>query len=103
MIEAKARELIKKYIYVCTWFELKEVDRSINAEQFEVVLNEIGQLEMELNKIGVSDAAIDKIIAFVKNLYPAGMPISNMADDQQLWLLKMIFGGKGDWLRETQI
>lgn len=97
MITDKVKELLKKYIQLCAWFLIREGDQSISAEQFEVVLNEIGDLETQLFDNGVSEKAIEQVVSHIRNNTPTDKPINEMTEAQQLRLCKAIFGEKTHW------
>lgn len=97
MITPQVKELVKKYSYLCYWYELNDGNQSISVDQFEAVANEIGRLETELIKKGVSDSAIDKILAYIKENSFADKPIKDLTESQQLRLFKAIFGEDSHW------
>lgn len=97
MITNKVKELLKKYIQLCSWFLIRERDQSISVGQFEAVLNEIGGLETQLLDNGVSEKAIDQVVSYIKNNTPTDKPINEMTETQQLRLCKAIFGEKTHW------
>lgn len=92
VISNKVRELVKKYTYLCSWFVMNDGDNSITVEQYEKVANEIGRLETELTKQGVSDTAIERMIDLVKEHILADKPIEKLTEQEQLRLFKAIFG-----------
>lgn len=97
MITDKVRELLKKYIQLCSWFLIREGDQSISVEQFETVLNEIGGLETQLLDNRVSEEAIDKVVSYIKSNTPIDKPIDKMTEREQLILFKAIFGEETHW------
>lgn len=72
-------------------------DNSISVEEYEKVANEIGRLETELIKQGVSDTAIERMIDLVKEYSLADKPISSLTEQEQLKLFKAIFGEETHW------
>lgn len=97
MITDKVKELLKKYIQLCSWFFIREGDQSISVEQFEAVLNEIGGLEIQLLENGVSEKAIDRVISYVQNNIPTNKSIDEMTEPEQLRICKAIFGEQTHW------
>lgn len=97
MITDKVRQLLKKYIQLCSWFLIREDDQSISVEQFETVLNEIGGLETQLLDNRVSEEAIDKVVSYIKSNTPTDKPINEMTEVQQLKIFKAIFGEETHW------
>ena len=97
MITDKVRELLKKYIQLCSWFLIREDDKSISVEQFEAVLNEIGGLETQLLDNGVSEKALDRVVSYLRENLLTDKPINEMSEVQQLRISKAIFGEKGHW------
>lgn len=97
MISTEVRELVKKYTYLCSWYEMNDGNQSISVDQFEAVANEIGRLETELIKNGVSESAIDKILAYIKENSLADKPIKDLSEGQQLRLFKAIFCEGSHW------
>ena len=100
MIKPEVKELVKKYTYLCSWYEMNDGNQSISVDQFETVANEIGRLETELIKNGVSESAIDKILTYIKNNNLADKPIKDLTEEQQLRLFKAIFGEGSHWQEE---
>jgi len=96
-MKPETRNLVKKYTYLCSWFVMNEGNQSISVEQFESVANEIGRLETELIKNGVSKPVIDRILAYIKDNNLANKPINDLTEDQQLKLFKAIFGEDSHW------
>jgi len=75
-------ELAKKYVYLCSWFQMKEDDKTITVEQFESVLNEIGRLETELVKCGLPEDVIQQLIDLSKKANLALRPISLLSKQE---------------------
>lgn len=92
MITDTVRELLTKYIHLCSWFLIREGDQSISTDQFEAVLNEIGGLETQLLENRVSPKAIDRVISYLQRNIPTNKPIGDMTPDQQLKICQAIFG-----------
>ncbi len=97
MVTDKVKELLKKYIQLCSWFLIREGDQSISVEQFEAVLTEIGGLETQLLDNGVSEKALDRIVSYLRNNLSTDEPIDEMTTAQQLRIFKAIFGGETHW------
>ncbi len=97
MITETVRELLTKYIKLCSWFLIREGDQSISTEQFETVLNEIGGLETQLMENRVSQKAIDRVISYLQRNIPTNKLIDEMTPDQQLRICKAIFGEECHW------
>lgn len=91
MISEVTKTALQRYIHLCSWFLIKENDQSVSVEEFEVVLNKIGALEDELRSQGVSEQAIEKIIAMIKE-NTVEKSLSEMSDTQLLRVCKLIFG-----------
>lgn len=100
MITDTVRELLTKYIHLCSWFLIREGDQSISTEQFEAVLNKIGGLETQLLENGVSQKALDRVISYIKRNIPTDKPIGEMTPEQQLRICKTIFGEECHWEEE---
>ncbi len=75
-------ETAKKYVYLCSWFQVKEADKTITVEQFESVLNEIGRLETDLVKCGLSNKAIQHLIDLSKKVNLALKPMSALSQQE---------------------
>lgn len=97
MISSEVKELVKNYTYLCSWYEMNDGNQSISVDQFEAVANEIGRLETELIKNGLSESSIDKILAYIKENSLADKPIKDLTEVQQLRLFKTIFGEDSHW------
>lgn len=91
------RVLVKRYIYLGSWFIVRRVDRSITVEQFETVLDEIGRVETELLDRGMPDYEIDRIISFINEYNLSGKPLSSMTEVQQWRLINRVFLGEPLW------
>ncbi len=97
VINQQVRGLLKKYTYLCSWFIIHDGDNSISVEEYEKVLNEIGRLETELIKEGVSNTAIERMIDLVKEHSLADKPLADLTEQEQLRLFKAIFGEEVHW------
>src|SRR3990167_7100047 len=54
------KKLLKRYVQLTSWFVANESNQNLSVDQFETVLSEIGTVETQLFKGGVSLFAIDK-------------------------------------------
>ena len=91
------KKLLKRYVQLTSWFVANESNQNLSVDQFETVLSEIGTVETQLFKGGVSLFAIDRIIKLVTDKNSLDKPISELTEDQQLKLFKAIFGEETEW------
>ncbi|OGG13504.1 hypothetical protein A2773_03290 [Candidatus Gottesmanbacteria bacterium RIFCSPHIGHO2_01_FULL_39_10] len=91
------KKLLKRYVQLTSWFVANESNQNLSVDQFETVLSEIGTVETQLFKGGVSLFAIDRIIKLVTDKNSLDKPISELTEDQQLKLFKAIFGEEAEW------
>ncbi len=97
MVTIEVKQLLTRYIHLCSWFLIREGDQSISVEQFEAVLNEIGGLETKLLENGVSGKAIDRVISYIKRNTPTDNTVRKMTSEEQLRICKAIFGEECHW------
>ncbi len=95
MLKAEVKKLIELYLTLVIWFLVHNEDKDISADQFESVLREVGRLEDEFRKNGVSQATINKLIDYAEELYKT--PIDQLSPNAQLRISKIIFGEKTEW------
>ncbi len=98
MIAETIKETLRKYIHLCSWFLIKEGDQSVTVKEFEAVLNEIGKLEDKLRNEGISEKAIERVIAMTKE--NTNKPLSKMSEAQLLRVCKLIFGSEAEFAKE---
>ena len=95
MVSIEAKRLIEQYLTLTIWYLVHQDDKDISTEQFEVVLKEIGKVEDELRKNGVSKSAIQKLNDYSDQLYKT--PIDQLPQNAQLRISKIIFGEGTKW------
>lgn len=98
MVTETIKKFIEQYLTLTIWFRVREDDKDISTEQFEVVLQEIGRVENELRKNGVSESAIQKLNDYSEQLYKT--PIDQLSPNIQLRICKIIFGEGTRWADE---
>lgn len=95
MVTEATKKLIEQYLTLTIWFRVHQNDKDISTEQFESVLKEIGKVEDELRKNGVSESAIQKLNDYSEQLYKT--PIDQLSRPAQLRISKIIFGSNTRW------
>lgn len=95
MVTEATKKLIEQYLTLTIWFRVHQDDKDISTEQFEAVLKEIGRVEDELGKNGVSETAIQKLNDYSEQLYKT--PIDQLSPKAQLRICKIIFGEGTKW------
>lgn len=95
MVTNTTSELIESYITLNIWFLIHQDNKEVSAEQFALVFTEIGRLEDELRKAGVSDKAIQGLGDFASRQVKT--PISELSENSQLRMMKIIYGGGAEW------
>lgn len=90
MVTETTKKFIEQYLTLTIWFQVHQDDKDISTEQFEAVLKEIGRVEDELRKNGVSESAIQKLNDYSEQLYKT--PIDQLSSNAQLRISKIIFG-----------
>lgn len=98
MVTKATRKLIEQYLTLTIWFLVYQDDKDISTKQFEAVLQEIGRIEDELRKNGVSESAIQKLNDYSEQLYKT--PIDQFSRSAQLRISKIIFGAGTRWADE---
>lgn len=93
MTSEKVKEILEKYIRLCSWYLIKDGDKDITSGQFTVVLNEIGKLEDKLREMGVSENEMAEIVQLTKK-NALEKPIREMSDKELLEVCKLIFGNE---------
>lgn len=95
MKNSNLRRVVERYVTLTTWFFLHQDEKSIKSKHFELVLNQIGTIENELAKYGVSQQGIERLIDYSENF--AKTPLSKLSKQAQLRLCKLIFGAGTHW------
>ena len=98
MVSIEAKKLIEQYLTLTIWFKVHQDDKGTSTEQFEAVLKEIGKVEDESRKNGVSESAIQKLNNYGEQLYRT--PIDQLSSNAQLRICKIIFGEGTRWVKE---
>lgn len=92
MVTETTKKFIEQYLTLTTWFQVHQDDKDISNKQFEAVLQEIGKVEEDLSKNGVSESAIQKLIGCSVELYET--LIDQFLPNTQFRMSKIIFGDK---------
>lgn len=100
MVTETTRKLIEQYLTLTIWFRFHQDDKDISTEQFEVILQEIGKVEDELRKNGVTESAIQKLNDYSEQLYKT--PTEQLSRPAQLRISKIIFGTQTKWADESR-
>lgn len=100
MVTETTKKFIEQYLTLTIWFRVHEDDKDISTEQFEVVLQEIGRVEDELSKNGVSESAIQKSNDYGEQLYKTS--IDQLSPNAQLRISKIVFGVGTKWAEEAE-
>lgn len=95
MVTEAIKNLVKSYLTLTIWFIVHQEDKDLSGKQFEAVLYEIGKVEDELIKNGISELAIQKLNDYSEQLYKT--PLAQHSPNAQLKICKIIFGEGARW------
>lgn len=98
MVTEATKKLVEQYLTLTIWFRIHQDDKDISTKQFEAVLQEIGKVEDEIRKKGVSESAIQKLNDSSEQLYKT--PIDQLSPNAQLRTCKITFGTGTRWADE---